>query len=72
MAFSKLKAHLRATAARTIEDLWKAIGNIGLLFSPEECANYFCSIGYGLACECDALDQRPSACCPTDERRLKM
>jgi transposase len=32
MAFSKLKAHLRATAARTIDDLWKAIGNICTLF----------------------------------------
>ena len=33
MAFSKLKAHLRATAARTIDDLWKAIGNICALFT---------------------------------------
>ena len=28
MAFSKLKAHLRATAPRTIDELWKAIGHI--------------------------------------------
>ena len=35
MAFSKLKAHLRATAARTIDDLWKAIGNICALFTAE-------------------------------------
>jgi len=48
MAFSKLKAHLRATAARTIDDLWKAIGNICSLFSPEECSNYFAAAGYGL------------------------
>ena len=48
MAFSKLKAHLRATAARTIDDLWKAIGNICMLFSPEECSNYFGAAGYGL------------------------
>jgi transposase len=47
MAFSKLKAHLRATAARTIDDLWKAIGNICSLFSPEECFNYFHAAGYG-------------------------
>jgi hypothetical protein len=39
MAFSKLKAHLRAKAARTIDDLWKAIGNICSLFTPNECAN---------------------------------
>lgn len=47
MAFSKLKAHLRATAARTIDDLWKAIGNICSLFTPEECSNYFDAAGYG-------------------------
>lgn len=47
MAFSKLKAHLRSTAARTIDDLWKAIGNICALFKPEECSNYFSAAGYG-------------------------
>lgn len=47
MAFAKLKAHLRKTAARTIEDLWKAIGNICALFKPEECSNYFTAAGYG-------------------------
>lgn len=48
MAFSKLKAHLRKTAARTIGDLWKAVGKICDLFSPEECRNYFREAGYGL------------------------
>ena len=48
MAFAKLKAHLRAAAARTIDDLWKAIGSICALFSPEECSNYFEAAGYGL------------------------
>jgi transposase len=48
MAFSKLKAHLRAAAARTIDDLWKAIGSIYALFTPEECSNYFAAAGYGL------------------------
>lgn len=47
MAFAKLKAHLRAAAARTIDELWKAIGNICALFSPEECSNYFAAAGYG-------------------------
>jgi transposase len=47
MAFSKLKAHLRKTAARTIDDLWKAIGDICTLFTPEECSNYFQAAGYG-------------------------
>lgn len=47
MAFAKLKALLRAKAVRTIDDLWKAIGHICSLFSPEECANYFGAAGYG-------------------------
>ena len=48
MDFSKLKAHLRSTADRTIDDLWKAIGNICTLFTPDECSNYFATAGYGL------------------------
>lgn len=48
MAFAKLKAHLRAKAVRTIDDLWKAIGDICDLFTPAECANYFTAAGYGL------------------------
>lgn len=47
MAFSKLKAHLRAAAVRTIDDLWKAIGSICAMFTPEECSNYFHAAGYG-------------------------
>jgi len=47
MAFSKLKALLRKSAARTIDDLWKAIGSICKLFTPEECSNYFNAAGYG-------------------------
>ncbi len=46
MAFSKLKAHLRKQAVRTIEELWKAIGNICDLFSVKECQNYFKAAGY--------------------------
>lgn len=48
MAFAKLKAHLRATAIRTIDALWRAIGDICELFSPTECKNYFNAAGYGL------------------------
>ena len=47
MAFSKLKAHLRARAARTIDDLCKAIGEICDLFEPDECRNYFNAAGHG-------------------------
>jgi hypothetical protein len=41
MAFSKVKALLRAKAIRTAEALWKALGNLCDSFSPQECANYF-------------------------------
>jgi len=44
MAFSKLKAHLRKAAERTI--LWDAIGRVIDLYSPHECANYFAAAGY--------------------------
>jgi transposase len=47
MAFSKLKAHLRRIGARTIDDLWRAVGSICDLYSPEECQNYFIAAGYG-------------------------
>ena len=45
-AFSKLKAHLRKAAERTIHGLWDAIGRILDLYSPQECANYFTNSGY--------------------------
>jgi len=45
-AFSKLKAHLRKAAERTIHSLWNAIGRILDLYSPQECANYFSACGY--------------------------
>ena len=48
MAFSKLKAHLRAAGARTFDALWRAIGSICDLFSPQECWNYFAAAGYAL------------------------
>ena len=45
-AFAKLKAMLRKVAARTIDDLWKAIGDALPQFTPQECANYFTAAGY--------------------------
>jgi transposase len=47
MAFAKLKAILRAKAVRTIEALWRAIGEICDLFTAQECQNYFAAAGYG-------------------------
>jgi transposase len=46
LAFSKLKAHLRKAAERTIHGLWNTIGRIVDLYSPAECANYFAKAGY--------------------------
>jgi transposase len=44
--FAKLKALLRATAARTVDDLWNAIGQLLDDFSATECANYLANCGY--------------------------
>ena len=46
MAFAKLKAFLRAAAARTIPDLWDALKNALDAFTPNECRNYFSAAGY--------------------------
>lgn len=46
MAFSKLKAFLEKTAARTVEDLWDAIAHGIDTFTPQECHNYFAAAGY--------------------------
>ncbi len=46
MAFSKLKAFLKKTAARTVDDLWKAIAKGIDTFTLVECQNYFTAAGY--------------------------
>ncbi len=46
MAFSKLKAFLKKTAARTVDDLWDAIALGMETFTPKECENYFAAAGY--------------------------
>ena len=45
-AFSKLKTLLRKVAARTVDDLWNAIGQAIDTFTPSECQNYFAAAGY--------------------------
>jgi transposase len=45
-AFSKLKAHLRKAAERTVDGLWNAIGRVIDLFTPAECRNFFKAAGY--------------------------
>lgn len=46
MAFSKLKAILRKTAARTLRQLWNVIGKAINQFKPDERKNYFPAAGY--------------------------
>ena len=46
MAFAKLKTLLRKAAARTYDDLWKAVGAVCDLFTEDECLNYFIAAGY--------------------------
>jgi hypothetical protein len=44
--FAKFKAHLRKAGARTIDALWRAIGDICDLFEPQDCWNYLRAAGY--------------------------
>lgn len=45
-AFSKLKAHLRKHAERSVESLWSRIGSLVPEFSQTECQNFFHHAGY--------------------------
>lgn len=45
--FSKVKAHLRKAAERTVEGLCRRIGLIVRSFNAQECANFFAHSGYG-------------------------
>jgi transposase len=47
MAFSKLKALLKKTAARTIENLWDAIAHALAAISPDDSRSFFAAAGYG-------------------------
>jgi hypothetical protein len=46
LIFAKLQTLLRNAAARTHEDLWKAVGAVCDLFTEDECFNYFVDAGY--------------------------
>jgi len=46
--FAKLKHLLRKAAARTLDSLCAAIGQLLAAFKPGECANYFRNAGYAL------------------------
>jgi len=45
--FAKLKHFLRKAAARTVEAVCRAIGDVLQRFTAKECANYFANSGYG-------------------------
>jgi len=45
-AFSKLKAHLRKIAERTVAGLIRALEACAEIFQPVECENYFAACGY--------------------------
>jgi transposase len=49
-AFSKLKAHLRKAAERTIPRLSRRIATLVAAFSRQECTNYFRYAGYASRC----------------------
>ncbi len=46
MAFAKIKALIRKAAARSYQELWRAVGNVCDLFTKQECANFFKAAGY--------------------------
>jgi len=46
MAFSKLKTLLRGAAERSVEALWRRIGQLLDAFSADECRNYLSHAGY--------------------------
>ncbi len=45
-AFSKLKAHLRRIGARTVTDVFEAIGRRYNRYDPQDCRNHFKVAGY--------------------------
>lgn len=47
MAFAKLKTLIRKAAARTYDQLWKAVGQVCDLFLQQEYRNYYKAAGYG-------------------------
>lgn len=46
LAFSKIKAHLKKAAARTLADLWIAIRDAINAVSPQDCRSFFAATGY--------------------------
>lgn len=47
MAFAKLKTLLRQASERTVDGLWRRIGELLDHFTPDECTSYLQAAGYG-------------------------
>jgi transposase len=54
-AFAKLKALLRRAGERTVEGLWRLLGQLLDAFTPQECRNYLGHCGYTATPTQDAL-----------------
>lgn len=46
VGFSKIKTLMHKAAERTVENVWKRLGQLLDTISPQECANYFAHAGY--------------------------
>jgi len=46
MVFSKMKTLVRKAKVRKMDDLWRKLGELCDVFSPQECQNYFKHAGY--------------------------
>ena len=46
--FAKLKAAMRAAGERTVDALWKTLGQVLDDFPPAECANFLRGAGYAV------------------------
>lgn len=44
--FAKIKHWMRMAQKRTMEDVWKQVGQLVVTVSAQECANYFKNAGY--------------------------
>jgi transposase len=45
-AFAKVKHWMRLAQKRTVEEVWRHIGDLIATFQPAECSNYFVNAGY--------------------------
>ena len=44
--FAKIKHWLRLAQKRSVEDVWRYVGDLVSTIQPGECANYFANAGY--------------------------